>query len=230
MRLCEIESQVNFDTVWNEHIVHECSDILDLYKNSSHFFYRGFADQVPNIFSSVPRGDRLPKDSLLWLSQLFDYGLVKMGFKALRSNSIFVTSSHGTAKIYGDTYIIFPVNGFDYTWTNSRDLVLSSGEARMILDPDMYQTLRNYPEQMEIWSRPKTLEQLILLLQDFYKGQITINKDDMLDLDNFKHNMSPSKTDLQKPLESPREVCIRGKYYALASQYASRIETYMRLI
>ena len=39
-----------------------------------------------------------------------------MGFTALRGNSIFATSVPSRARIYGTLYIIFPIDGFDFTY------------------------------------------------------------------------------------------------------------------
>lgn len=47
----------------------------------------------------------------------FDAHLKKLGFKALRSNSIFCSGNLAEAATYGKLFAIFPHNGFDFTWS-----------------------------------------------------------------------------------------------------------------
>lgn len=54
--------------------------------------------------------------------QIIDNIFVEAGCSALRSNSTFVTSNIMSSRNFGDAYIIFPINGFEYTWTNIEDI------------------------------------------------------------------------------------------------------------
>jgi hypothetical protein len=60
------------------------------------------------------------------VSAKIDARLKKQNFTALRSNSIFCTTNYGTASAYGDVvFVIFPINGFSYTWSPQiRDLTV----------------------------------------------------------------------------------------------------------
>ena len=113
-----------FEQLWGKVIVPNCSESIAACKNGGRFMYRGFSSMQP-----VVRGrswdDREPVDSDQKLSRRFDKMLKALGFKALRSNSIFVTSSLKTASYFGTSYIIFPINGFNYTYTPYTDLALS---------------------------------------------------------------------------------------------------------
>jgi hypothetical protein len=43
--------------------------------------------------------------------------LKEAGFEALRSNSLFCTGDIRRAEDYGEPYVIFPKNGFKFTWS-----------------------------------------------------------------------------------------------------------------
>lgn len=119
-----------------DYIGQHCSDILSLYQNTgSRVFYRGLS--WPHLIRSAPglsyktfafvgqsREDRRTKDSNTSQTQVFDAALATNGFKALRSNSLFVSSSPSVANDYGSIWVIFPFNGFDFTYTNRQDLVI----------------------------------------------------------------------------------------------------------
>ena len=63
---------------------------------------------------------------------VYDKSIAKAGFKALRSNSIFTSGDSSLAFGFGSSrYIIFPVNGFNFTWSHSkRDIVIGSDELK----------------------------------------------------------------------------------------------------
>lgn len=104
-----------------------CSEFLKVSRNTRRLLYRGQEDSTLPIFVGYPRADRIPKDSDREASELLDKSLKLMGFKALRSNSIFTSGSQDHAEGYGDLYAIFPKNGFEFTWsTEHNDLVINS--------------------------------------------------------------------------------------------------------
>jgi len=111
-----------------EYIDQHCGDILSLYKaNGNRVFYRGlktWPQGMDPAFVGQSREDRQPKDSDNDQTRLFDAALASSGFKALRSNSLFVSSSISVANDYGKAWVIFPLDGFDFTYTNRRDLVI----------------------------------------------------------------------------------------------------------
>ena len=111
-----------------EYIKKHCSDILDLYRSNGRVFYRGSTSPSSDsyAFVSQSRQDRRPKDSARDTTIYFDNVLSSAGFTALRSNSIFVTSRISFAEKYGDVFMVFPFNGFTYTYTNRIDVVIQS--------------------------------------------------------------------------------------------------------
>lgn len=103
-----------------------CSDIIKIYNNdckNGDFLFRGIIDAKSYILLGKSRDDRKPMDTSMAVQQIVDSSLAASGFKALRSNSIFCTGNLFAAENYGDLFIIFPVNGFSYTWSPKvRDL------------------------------------------------------------------------------------------------------------
>jgi len=98
-----------FDKFWKE-IEVNCSDIISLYKTHNRLLYRGMKRDGGIYFTKEQiRNDRK--------------SLNTHNLKALRSNSLFVTGDSDLAQYYGQPFIIFPKNGFNYTWfKNARDL------------------------------------------------------------------------------------------------------------
>lgn len=104
----------------------DCSDFLKVVKETKQFLYRGL-NNTESVFEGRTRIDRSPRNSNKQVSDRYDEALKNFGFKALRSNSIFTTSDFNFADNYGSNiYLIFPKNGFDFTYSNKKDLILDS--------------------------------------------------------------------------------------------------------
>lgn len=107
----------------------KCSDALTAVKAANHFIYRGFksgSSKNSTIFHAHSRANRRSLSGSERLQSIVDQRLLTAGFKALRRNSIFCTGRKATAQAYGALYIVFPVNGFNLTWSpRLRDLVSS---------------------------------------------------------------------------------------------------------
>lgn len=109
------------------YIEKNCGEALKSIKEAQKLIFRGQDDASHPVFVGYPRSDRVPKDSNLEAQKLLDTYLSTMGFKALRSNSIFTTSDMNQAGDFGDLYAIFPKDGFNFTWSPTvSDLVLTS--------------------------------------------------------------------------------------------------------
>ena len=101
-----------------------CGEALAYMDAVNRFLYRGTHTNstTPDIFLSRPREKRVPLDSDENLTSIYDSFLSFRGFKALRSNSLFCTTRASTAAEYGDNvYYIYPVDGFDFTWSMATD-------------------------------------------------------------------------------------------------------------
>lgn len=99
-----------------------CSEFIETIKESnSKFLYHGFRITNKTIFLGQTRNDRSPKDMGLITQKIIDSLLSELGMTALRSNSIFCTTRREEAEEYGLVYIIFPINGFNLTYSTKVD-------------------------------------------------------------------------------------------------------------
>jgi hypothetical protein len=134
-----------------EYIKKHCSDILDLYRSNGSVFYRGTKSPSYDsyAFVSQSRQDRRPKDSGRNTTIYFDNVLSSAGFTALRSNSIFITSRIGQAESYGDVFVVFPFNGFTYTYTNRNDVIIHS-ESLTYYSPELIPLLSEWASEQPV--------------------------------------------------------------------------------
>lgn len=99
-----------------------CSDFIKVVKRSNNFLYRGMTSSGDVLYGKSIE-NRNPKDSEIEVQRVIDKFLKMSGFKALRSNSIFTSSDKQFASGFGTTYVIFPKNGFSYTWNMHYDWI-----------------------------------------------------------------------------------------------------------
>jgi hypothetical protein len=112
----------------------ECSDYIEIMKQTKSVLRRGTRARAL-IFKGHPRGDRRPTTSDPAMQKALDTELEDSGFDARRGNSLFVTTDKEFASRYGNTYLIFPINGFSYTWMpQTKELILGAGHAEEIPD------------------------------------------------------------------------------------------------
>lgn len=93
-----------------------CSRSLAASRATGALLYRGMRGGKPWAFVAQSRSDRRAKDTPQSTQELMDRFLGAAGFKALRGNSIFVTSDAGEAQGYGSLYVIFPWDTAAVTW------------------------------------------------------------------------------------------------------------------
>jgi hypothetical protein len=120
----------------------DCSEALAAMKATGRFLYRGIPHVESRAFKGASRENRRPLSTKAHFQILIDQMLEQRGFKALRSNSIYCTSADVEASYYtksvGQTYMIFPINGFDYTWSRY------SGDLYAMMNWQDYQMLNNH--------------------------------------------------------------------------------------
>lgn len=99
----------------------DCSESIAAMKQTNKILYRGIANPmnraVLNTFIGRSRDKRETLDTPNEIQKIFDDVLRANNFIALRSNSIFCTSMRDFATGYGLVYLIFPINGFKYTYS-----------------------------------------------------------------------------------------------------------------
>lgn len=221
----------------------ECSDFLQVWRKLNQdtwrhkWLYRGQRSSA-SVLEGRSRDDRKVKDSNSELSKILDNILEEMGFRALRSNSIFVTSSYSFAEAYGNhVYLIFPKNGFSFLSTRERDLVLEN--PTQIADQDM---INNYLEDVKTWlsqERDKVPDNThwVLELSDYLSWHSFTNVmksikkldesgyavpeglkrevSEFITPHSVKETLDPQQTDLEEPMNSGYEIMINGSYWAL---------------
>jgi len=224
-----------FDNIWSRLIEPNCKQILELYRSyPDKFFYRGSATAPKRMFRGSSRTDRRPKDSLLMLSELFDLELKNLGMTALRSNSTFVISDYRYAGLFGEVYIVFPVDGFSYTHTSFRDIEIDLGSYG-----SHWKNSETYIKIKDAWAKESGdngdywLEEFTNLRQDLEFNMQKINRLltkhgyepidplDLVDQARFKRYFELTNTDLNDPLILRNEVMIKGQYYAFSNYYYS---------
>lgn len=120
----------------------KCSDAISDMRKAEKFLYRG-TRQFKDAYISRPHTARSTMSSYSEMQELYDQKISEVGFKALRSNSIFTTSNLRFAKNFGThIYLIFPVNGFSFTWSETEDdIILKSEKLRSWINMDLVKSL-----------------------------------------------------------------------------------------
>lgn len=99
----------------------QCSEVLAVYKKTGKMLLRGTSRALEPVMKSAPRPKRKPRDTPNSIHLLIDGWLNEHGFTALRSNSTFTSTDDKITRAYGHQYLIFPSNGFAYTWFEKTD-------------------------------------------------------------------------------------------------------------
>lgn len=116
-----------------------CSQILWLYKSKpGHFFYRGLKKNSAYILGKSPIG-RPARNTEEHIHYAIIQGMMDLGLTAHRGNSIFVTPDEDDASSYSSdyssSYIVFPFNGFSYTWSPQIEDFFIAMQNRVEIDP-----------------------------------------------------------------------------------------------
>lgn len=183
---------------------------------------------------------------------VFDYILsYHFNASAGRLNSVFCTSDVNHAGNFGSQYVIFPLDGFRYTYTTKHDIVLHDlyelGWQQWNLDTWMMQVIdqaeteddarwleNNISSRLddpyalfEQWL-PQHAEELVGMGID--RNLAFISLDAFVDLAQFKEQFQPQTTNLETALNNKVEVYIRGEYVALdVDTYAEKIEEHFKI-
>lgn len=215
-------------------IKQNCSQAIKLYKTQRSLMYRGLKGTNVDAFKSYSRSDRKPSDSAIGLHELYNLALQTVGIKARRDNSIFVSGNYSQAREYGNVYVIFPVDGFNYSWSTVVDDVVLDQEDTDIWNDEAVNELRNgitaWINEKGIKGKPDFLmyrglkESLALVpwkkvINDLYlvgyPGVAELRQNDFIDFGKFFDNYDPRASDLERALKTDHEILINGGYYAV---------------
>lgn len=100
-----------------------CKDALNACIAANNFLYRGVKKTYMNAFHGKSRNNRRAMSTLSYEQEKIDAQFANHGFTALRSNSIYCSGYikqadlYGAARQRGSTYMVFPLNGFSFTWS-----------------------------------------------------------------------------------------------------------------
>lgn len=122
MRLAELQNTTEFRAV---NIIQEnCGEILNTYNQTHKVLWRGLHTSMPSIFVSNTPITRQPKGTPDELHKIINDKLIAAGFEATRDNSIFCYSEKLHVRRYGSPWIVFPFNGFEFTYSKYHDLTM----------------------------------------------------------------------------------------------------------
>jgi len=203
----------------------DCGQALGAYQKTRAVLFRG-AKGNPVAYSGRPRTDRRPKDSAHYAQNIFDYCLEKLGFTALRSNSVFATYDLAQASSYGTVYVLFPKDGFTFTHTNEGDLIINDNQIAAILDYNKINKLNDLLEKYIVkrgWDFIPNINDYLDNLDDYidelkgigFPGAEKLTVDKLISLKEFVKEFQPQNTNFAKAVKSGHEVIINGEYYAI---------------
>jgi hypothetical protein len=133
-----------------------CGQFLQAAKESGRFLYRGMTTtNVALLGRSHLR--RRPLDSEPYFQDLWDTLLTQMGFQALRRNSIFCIADEYHAESYGTLYLIFPLDGFSYTYSKWEDVEL---DREVFQNAFQTKATRTFLDQLNTWLQQSSSQQL----------------------------------------------------------------------
>jgi hypothetical protein len=253
MKICEITQSGSFTDLGQDFravadmIERDCTQYLASARKAGGWLRRGEGGTRPYMFLASSRQHRNPLHSHKQAAEYWDLCLKKLGFTALRSNSIFATSNPEHAAEFGRVYVVFPLDRRSaYTYTNQLDITLGRHNiGRMVnhdkLTPvidDLAVKLRRLPEttpaitnhvlnkmtpvtdRMAVWNvLDKNRDKYISVGADPRWFDIDISQ--FLDEKTFEKNFQPSNTNLDHAISDHLEVYITGEYYAMLDNYYS---------
>lgn len=170
-----------------------CSEFLTIAKKTNELLYRGYQDSVPkDHFIGYPRQDRKPSGLSIDLHNKLIKCFDLVGLEAPRNKTISCTSSMYTTIDFGDgnttdhVYVIFPLNGFKYSWSTKFDDIGALGQGFGEGD-DVIAKLEN----------------------------ISLNKINYKFAEKMITSFGFTNKNLEKALKMKHEVAVEGKYLAV---------------
>jgi hypothetical protein len=125
MKICEIENSTPLERLEMAEMVanniqDNCSTAIKSFNVCQNLLFSGIYNHTEFSFTSHSPEHRTPRGMSKEQQLYLDSCLRIMGFTALRSNSMFCIADYMQAKNFGELYIIFPCDGFSFTWSKKR--------------------------------------------------------------------------------------------------------------
>ncbi|CAB4123192.1 hypothetical protein UFOVP29_351 [uncultured Caudovirales phage] len=243
VQLHSVQSMGPDDKVWRM-LKTQCSEFLEVLKSPPGLMLlRGIRGENSAVFQGRGWANRRSKDSTPRVSMVFNYCLEKLGFAARRDNSTFVTTNKNLAKEFGQIYLIFPKNGFKFTYTSGDDMVLDESSMSSCVDDAEIQKTARWLTKLKRNSQSlvqaifastfndamarrgfvttyQFMEKIMAFkpeyVEQFHK-ETGVNMDwrRFVDLKKFTDTYRPNKHDILSAIHDRREIYILGEYIAL---------------
>lgn len=238
-------------------IAKNCTQIVQAYTElnpdfkagKAKVFYRGIKSSEDAVYGK-PFDERRVMTSSSELSNIFNNRMKEAGFEARRDNSSFVSADKNQASGYGKLYVMFPKDGFSFSWSrNTKDLILDRGSYSKMIDYDKVIPLKDailtnkdklnsyeydfsFSDLLGEWNLDGTLKSAKKAIDN---GILSKDLEPLTELENIITPESLTKgfeldqEDLTGAIESEREVYVRGAYYAVAESYLKEIMKFLEL-
>ena len=229
-----------------------CKDVLQVYKKlidtgqDMTFMYRGITKTSADALYGKPFEARKPKDSNAILHKILLDKMTEMGIKANRQNTTFMTGRYSQADGYGTVYIMFPVDGFDFSWsTKIGDLILDNDKFSSIVQSSSLSDFQDFlldekkKDEESGENKMPSMSVLLGLFRETYRFSYDYDymkqNENMFSkeiMDRLENIVTPSdiqgyfdfKDDnLFAAIESGKEICVTGPYYAVHHKYKDQL-------
>jgi hypothetical protein len=147
-------------------IFNECSDYIDIVKDSRRLLWRGLKKSEPTqwddhetILELYPQQNRKPRDTPKQIHNILDNVLFEKFGWYPRSTGVFAFESINLVRQYGEPYMIFPVNGYKYIWSpdiNDFYIIFTYNLAEMVRWFLKHGDINNKKEVDEVYNQNKS--------------------------------------------------------------------------
>lgn len=246
---------IKMDNVFKA-IAKNCKQIVKVYKelnrnsfNRERFMYRGIRSSSDALYGK-PFDARKPKDSNEKLHNLVNDTIKNLGFDANRENAMFMTGDRSQAGGYGNSlYVMFPVDGFTYTWSREeKDLVLDNSKKMQLIDKEVASKIRgivrlakekdstipiSYPEDLFTsgYDYENDIEKVTSLVErGFVPDEAKKLLDELLTDTSIQTYFKFTNQDLFEAILSNKEIYVRGDYYAVNTNHMKELIDFLKSV
>lgn len=246
---------IKMDNVFKA-IAKNCKQIVKVYKelnrnsfNKERFMYRGIRSSSDALYGK-PFDARKPKDSNQNLHELVNGTIKNLGFEANRENAMFMTGDRSQASGYGHSlYVMFPVDGFTYTWSREeKDLVLDSSKRMQLINREVADKIRqivrdakdkdstipiSYPGDLFTtgYEYENDVEKVTSLVErGFVPDEAKKLLDELLNDESIQAYFKFTDNDLFEAILSHKEIYVRGDYYAVNTNHMRELIDFLKSV
>lgn len=183
----------------------ECSEIVGTYKRAKGFIYRGVETNHAAFKANISK-TRDPLFLDMDIHKKVNKIMAEMGFDAHRGNSIFTSSSPTMARAWGTSYIVFPHNGFEYTWFKNKTRGYVFNTLEYITDDALETYEEKFIPSYEDYEERDVAIRAAAKSKQYKEFEKQYIKDALIKL-------SPTNKNLVSAIQTNRELLITGDYY-----------------